>query len=323
LARIMNRLPRVEDPRLIVGLETGDDAGVFRLTEDMALVQTVDVFTPVVDDPYTFGQIVAANCMSDVWAMGGDPLTALNLFGYPRGRLDDEDAALILQGCAEKIREAGAVLCGGHTWVDSELKAGLAVTGTVHPKKAVTNAGARPGDALVLTKPLGGGIISLASAKGMVGSQIMEPVVQSMIELNKAASKVMRSVGVSAATDVTGFSLLGHASVMAEASGVGLEIRSLSVPVFLDALDLAEKGVFLPLGQGNANSFEDRIRFHPDVSKAMVRVLFDPQTSGGLLISVEQKKKELLLGRLHEQGILSARIIGSVGDVEKGKVRVV
>jgi selenide,water dikinase len=318
----MNQLPRVEDPRLIVGLETGDDAGVFRLTDDLALVQTVDVFTPVVDDPYTFGQIVAANCLSDVWAMGGDVLTALNLFGYPKDRLDADDAALILRGCSEKIREAGAVLCGGHTWVDLELKAGLAVTGFVHPQKAVTNAGARPGDALVLTKPLGGGIIALASARDMVDTSIMEPVVQSMIELNKTASNAMREVGVNAATDVTGFSLMGHASIMAAASGVGLEIYSRSVPVFLDALDLAEKDVFLPLGQSNEISFEDQVRFHASVSKAMVRVLFDPQTSGGLLISVERNKQDILLDQLHEQGILSARIIGKATEGEKGKVQV-
>jgi len=318
----MDQLPRFADPRLIVGLETGDDAGVFRLTDDLALVQTVDVFTPVVDDPYTFGQIVAANCMSDVWAMGGVVLTALNLFGYPQQKLDADDAALVLKGCADKVHEAGAVLCGGHTWIDSEVRAGLAVTGWVHPKKAITNAGARPGDVLILTKPVGGGIVSLASVKGITGPKSMQPVVQSMVELNRGASEAMQKVGVHAATDVTGFSLLGHAAIMAQASGVDFEIRSLLVPVFLDALDLAEKGILLPLGQNNEVSFEERIRIDPNLPKAMVRVLFDPQTSGGLLISVEDKKKEMLLDQLRTLGGSAARIIGRAVEGEKGKVHV-
>jgi selenide, water dikinase len=251
----MENLPRSEDPRLIVGTETGDDAGVFRLSQDLALVQTVDVFTPVVDDPYVFGQIVAANCLSDVWAMGGETLTALNLFGYPKDDLSPEDASLILKGCADKLAEAGTVLCGGHTWVDHELKAGLAVTGTVHPERAVTNAGARPGDALVLTKPVGAGIVSLAAAEDKADPAAMEPVIRSMTELNRTASRVMRETGVHAATDVTGFSLLGHASIMAKAGGVGMEIRASHVPIFRDALDLAEKVIFLPLGQQNELSF--------------------------------------------------------------------
>jgi selenide,water dikinase len=193
----------------------------------------------------------------------------------------------------------------------------------VHPQKAVTNAGARPGDALVLTKPLGGGIVTLAATQGKADASVLETVVRSMTELNKTASETMRRVGVHAATDVTGFSFLGHASIMARASGADFEIKSLSVPVFLEALDLAEKGVCLPLGKSNAASFEDRVRLEPSVPAAMARVLFDPQTSGGLLISVEHMKKDILLGKLHEQGVLSARVVGSVTREGGGKVRVV
>ncbi len=318
----MEQLPRFDDPRLIVGTDTGDDAGVIRLSDDLALVLTVDVFTPVVDDPYVFGQIVAANCLSDVWAMGGDVLTALNLFGYPQWKLSNDDAALILQGCAEKLKEAGALLCGGHTWVDNELKAGLAVTGTVHPGRIVTNAGAKTGDALVLTKPVGGGIVALASTKGKTSPKVMEAVIQSMIALNQKASRVMRDVGVHAATDVTGFSLLGHAAIMALASGVGMEIGMNAVPVFEEAMELAGKGIFLPLGQNNEVSFGDDIRFDPAVSPAAVKVLFDPQTSGGLLIAVADGDKNILLEKLGQNGVHTARVIGKVTDREKGKIRV-
>jgi len=318
----MDRLPRFDDPRLIVGTDTGDDAGVLRLSDDLALVQTVDVFTPVVDDPYVFGQIVAANCLSDVWAMGGEVLTALNLFGYPQWKLSNDDAALILKGCAEKLKEAGAVLCGGHTWVDNELKAGLAVTGTVHPGRIVTNAGARPGDALVLTKPVGGGIITLAVAKGKAGPETMEPVIQSMVALNQKASQIMRDVGVRAATDITGFSLLGHGAILALASGVGLEIVASHVPVFETALDLVDNGIFLPMGQSNESSFQAQVDFDPEIPQRMIKVLFDPQTSGGLLISVEERKKEMLVDRLREAGAPAARPIGTVTEHGKGRIRV-
>lgn len=318
----MDQLPRIEDSRLIIGTETGDDAGVFRLSNELALVQTVDVFTPVVDDPYTFGRIVATNCLSDVYAMGGDPLTALNLFGYPSGKLSHDDAALVLKGCADQVREAGAVLCGGHTWVDSELRAGLAVTGVVHPERIITNAGARPGDALVLTKPVGGGIITLASAHGKADSKLMEPVVQSMIELNRSASIAMREAHAHAATDVTGFSLLGHASIMAKTGGVGMEISAKSVPVFEGALDLAEKGVILPLGRNNEVSFGDDVQFDPAVSRAAIRVLFDPQTSGGLLIAIADENKNMLLEKLLQKGVRTACVIGKVTESHQGKIHV-
>jgi selenide,water dikinase len=282
----------------------------------------VDVFTPVVDDPYTFGRIVAANCMSDVWAMGGDALTALNLFGYPTNRLAPEAAALILRGCADTVREAGVLLCGGHTWVDNDVKAGLAVTGTIHPQRIVTNRGARPGDALVLTKPVGGGILTYAAVEGKACDALLDPVVRSMVLLNRDASAAMRGVQAHAATDVTGFSLLGHAAVMAQASGVGMEIWIQSVPIFPGALELAEGGLFLPLGKANEDSFGDCVDFDPGISKGSVRVLFDPQTSGGLLVAVEDSKKDIFLERLHKKGIASARVVGKATHARKGRIQV-
>ena len=319
----MEGIPRFSDPRLLVGTETADDAGVFRISDELALVQTVDVFTPVVDDPYVVGQIVAANCLSDVWAMGGKVLTCLNLLGYPSKKIPAEVAAEILRGCGDKIKEAEAVLCGGHTWVDPELRVGLAVTGTVHPERIITNAQAQPGDALILTKPIGTGILTFASIQGEVGSDVMEPVVRSMTALNQAASMAMVEVGVHACTDVTGFSLVGHAVEMAEASGVGMEIRASQVPVFPGAQDLAAEGLTLPLGQTNEVTFGEYVSVDQVIVPEMASVLFDPQTSGGLLISVAGEQKDFLLEGLERRGVDSARIIGRVLGRSEGKIQVV
>ena len=306
-----------------MGFETGDDAGVFRVAEDMALVQTVDVFTPVVDDPFVFGQIVAAVGLSDVWAMGGQALTALNLLGYPPQKMTPETATEILRGIGEKLKEAGAVLCGGHTWVDPELRVGLSVTGMVHPDRIVTNAGARPGDVLILTKPIGTGILTLARIQEKCDPGLLDPVIRSMTELNRTASEVMVRTGVHACTDITGFSLIGHACEMASASHAGMRIRASFVPFFEGVLDLSKMGVKTPLGQKNFSSFEPYTKIDKTLSPETVEILFDPQTSGGLLISVEKEKSKTLLDNLHREGILWSRIIGEVLSEGKGIVHIV
>ena len=306
-----------------MGTETSDDAAIYRISDDRAIVQTVDVFTPIVDDPYTFGQIVAANCMSDVWAMGGEVLTCLNLLGYPPKKIDTDVAAEILKGCADKIKEAGAVLCGGHTWMDPELRVGLAVTGIIHPDRIVTNAGARPGDALILTKPLGAGILTYAAIQGEMPTSSLSDVIRSMISLNKNASEAMVEVGVNACTDVTGFSLLGHGTEMAEASGVGMEIPISDIPMFDGVIDLAEKNIILPLGRQNELSFKKHVQLHPEVSRNHAKVLYDPQTSGGLLISLPREKKDDLLKKLKQAGVESARIIGKVVEKHPGIIEVI
>jgi selenide,water dikinase len=305
-----------------VGFETGDDAGVFRIAEDMALVQTVDVFTPVVDDPFLFGQIVTANSLSDIWAMGGQALTALNLLGYPPQKMTPETATEILRGIGTKLGEAGAVLCGGHTWVDPELRVGLSVTGIVHPEKIVTNAGARPGDVLVLTKPVGTGIMTLARIQDKADPGLLDPVIRSMTELNLHASEEMVETGVHACTDITGFSLIGHACEMAMASRMDMRIRASNVPLFESVLDLSKAGVKTPLGQKNISSFGPYTQIDKAVLPETLEILFDPQTSGGLLISVEKEKSELLLERLVQRGIRSARIIGEVLADGKGIVHI-
>jgi selenide,water dikinase len=318
----MKGVPASKDRRLLVGFTTGDDAGVFRVAEDMALVQTVDVFTPVVDDPFVFGQIVAANGLSDVWAMGGQALTALNLLGYPPQKMTPETATEIIRGIGERLKLAGAVLCGGHTWVDPELRVGLSVTGMVHPDRIVTNAGARPGDALMLTKPIGSGIMTLAAIQGKADPGLLASVIRSMVELNRTASEVMVETGVHACTDITGFSLIGHACEMASASRADMEIRTSQVPLFEGVSDLSKMGVKTPLGQKNISSFEPYTKIDKAIPPEIIEILFDPQTSGGLLISVEKEKSETLLKNLHREGILSSRIIGEVLPKEKGIVHI-
>src|SRR5687767_10143892 len=231
LSRALAALPSKSDPRLLVGRETFDDAGVFRLSDDVALVQTVDFFAPIVDDPYDFGQIAAANALSDVYAMGGEPLTAMNIVGFPIGQLPLSVLTDILRGGQDKVHEAGAVIVGGHTIVDEELKYGLSVTGRVDPRRMLTNAAARPGDILLLTKPIGTGIVATAAKRGSLGRAEVDTMLDSMRRLNAEASRAAQAVGATCATDVTGFGLLGHASHIARASGVTLRIRAGAVPL--------------------------------------------------------------------------------------------
>ena len=300
-------------------MEKADDAGVYKLTDDLAIVQTVDFFTPIVDDPYTFGQIAVANALSDVYAMGGKPLTAMNIVCFPSKTLDISVLRDILRGGIDKLREASVVLVGGHSVDDPELKYGLSVTGIVHPKKVLTKSGARPGDQLILTKPIGTGIINTAAKGRLAGEDVIETVARSMAALNMAASEVMLQVGANACTDITGFGLLGHACEMIQDSEVGFKIRSFSVPIFPETLGLARTGM-IPGGTYRNKEFRSRMVYATGIADVMMDILFDPQTSGGLLMSVGADKAGLLLTGLREAGIADAAIIGDVISDPKQRI---
>jgi selenide, water dikinase len=285
LSRALEGVPHQSDPRLLVGRETFDDAGVFMLAPDLALVQTVDFFAPIVDDPYLFGQIAAANALSDVYAMGGEPLTALNVVGFPSGKLSLDVLGRILQGGQDKVHEAGAVVVGGHTIIDEELKFGVAVTGRVHPDRLLTNAAARPGDRLVLTKPIGTGLLATAEKAGRLGATEADVLHDSMRALNAAASRVALDLGVRCATDVTGFALLGHASHIARGSGVTLVIRAGDVPELPGARAAWEGGLRTAGAERNLAYLADKVDWN-GVDDARRAILLDPQTSGGLLVAV-------------------------------------
>ncbi len=288
-----------------------DDAGVYKLSADTALILTLDFFTPIVDDPYTFGQIAAANALSDVYAMGGAPLTAMNILCFPCSPGYTDILAEILSGGAEKIREAGALLVGGHSVEDEEPKYGLSVTGIVHPEQVITNAGAREGDILILTKPLGTGVLTSALKGEVLSETDLLPAVTAMAALNKAGGEAMQETGVSAATDITGFGFLGHAFEMAQASGKSMKIKAAALPLLPRALEMAEMGI-LPTGlHNNRNYLGDNITISPEVPLALADLMYDPQTSGGLLISVPSRHEKMLLERLKARGVQAA----AVGEV--------
>ncbi len=322
MAAALEKLPPITDERVLVGLNTADDAGVIRLSDELALVVTVDIFTPIVDDPYMYGQISAANSLSDVYAMGGTPYCALNIVGFPKDIFPIEVLAEILRGGADKAREANTVILGGHTISDDELKYGLAVTGLIHPDKIITNANARPGDVLILTKPIGTGTITTALKAGKGTEPMIKYVTQLMVRLNKTAAEVCLRVGINACTDITGFGLLGHALEVAHGSGVGLVFKFDDVPFIPDAVETTKKG-FVP-GGTKAN----HLYAAPDVEYAdrlgmnEQYLLCDPQTSGGLLISVPEDRAERLRKELTDAGD-TACIIGYVTKENKGKIKVV
>ena len=307
LSAALAPLARAHDPRLLVGHETFDDAGVFRLSDDLALVQTVDFFAPIVDDPYLFGQIAAANALSDVYAMGGTPLTALAIAGFPTAKLPLTVLSQILRGGQDKVHEAGAVIAGGHTVVDEEVKYGLAVTGHVHPQRMLTNAAARAGDLLILTKPIGTGILTTAAKSGAITEDALAAAIQSMRTLNATAARAAVELGVRCATDVTGFGLLGHASHVARASDVTLRLARSAIPSFPMARDLAGAKVGGTGGATrNAAYLEPLVDWGAatDVDRAL---LVDPQTSGGLLLAVPEGRTSEYLSR-----VPSAVVVGSV-----------
>ncbi|MEF2967889.1 selenide, water dikinase SelD [Paenibacillus sp. M1] len=320
LMQVIRNLPKSEpNPDLLVGLDTSDDAGVYRLSDDLALVQTVDFFTPIVDDPYSFGQIAAANAISDIYAMGGKPLTVLNIVAFPISTLDKSVLADILRGAADKVREAGATLVGGHSIDDKEPKFGLAVTGLVHPDKVRTNAGAKPGDKLILTKPIGVGIMTTSIKKDALTPEETERVTRVMATLNKAAAETMEPYDVHACTDVTGFGLMGHALEMAKGSGTGIRIKHGDVPVLPRVRELAEQG-FVPGGtKNNFAHVEADIDFPAELDQIGRWILCDAVTSGGLLISVDGDQADKLLAALIQAGV-EASLIGEVTGDHPGRI---
>ncbi len=303
-------------------MENLDDAGVYRLSDDLAIIQTVDFFTPIVDDPYAFGQIAVANALSDVYAMGGKPLTAMNIVCFPINSMDISVLEDILKGGLNKMQEAGVVLMGGHSIDDPELKYGLSVTGTVHPEKLVANTGAKVGDKLILTKPLGTGIINTAVKAGLVNEELAGKVTECMATLNKKASELMQEIGVHACTDITGFGLLGHSVQLAESSKVGLEFHLASIPYFPEVTEFSQQGLCPGGSYRNRDYYLDKVEFANETPQHLQDVLFDAQTSGGLLMCLEPGKAELLLRRLLQAGVTDAAIIGQVVSEPKGKVTV-
>ncbi|MEW6243133.1 MAG: selenide, water dikinase SelD [Bacillota bacterium] len=321
LQDVLARLPLDSSERLLVGIETGDDAAVYRVSDELAFIATVDFFTPVVDEPRLFGQIAATNALSDVYAMGGEPLLALNVVAFPVCSLGTEVLAEILAGGAEKVKESGAVLAGGHSVEDKEPKYGLCVIGSVHPQRVITNAGARPGDILVLTKPLGTGIVVAAIKAGMAPEGARQSAVRWMTRLNRKASQAAARYGVHAMTDVTGFGLLGHLKGMLAASGVSARITAARVPAHPGAKELAGMGL-VPAGTyANRSYLGDWVEFAPSVATVDQDVLLDPQSSGGLLISVAPEQARDLVRELEEGGDLGSAI-GVLEDGTPGRIYV-
>jgi len=322
LKLVLAGLPEISFPNVLVGTNTCDDAGVYKLNDETALVQTVDVFAPSVDDPYTFGQIAAANSLSDVYAMGGRPLTALSIVGFPIEALSPRVMTQMLRGGLDKMREAGVAVVGGHSINDKEPKFGYAVTGVVNPDRIVTNDKARPGDVLVLTKPLGVGVISFAGQMGMASPPALAVAAKSMAELNKTAAEVMIEMGVECGTDVTGFGLLGHLGEMVSQSKVTAEISFEQVPVFDEVMDYIFRGVISGGVERNREHSSQFVTVADDVAEEMTHILYDPQTSGGLLMAVPREKVEALLDRLIERGIKHAAVIGEISDRSEGRIMV-
>jgi selenide,water dikinase len=312
MAQVLRQLQPQEHPDLIVGAETLDDAGVFRLDSEIALVQTVDFFPPLVDDPYEFGRIAAANALSDVYAMGGVPLTCLNIVGFPDQALPPETLVDILRGGAERAAAAGAVIVGGHSVRDTEVKYGMAVTGRVHPDRVWTNAAAKPGDLLVLTKPLGSGVLTSAVKAGKMPLAELDEAIGVMIALNRAARDAAVDAQVHACTDVTGFGLVGHAFEIAEASDVTIVLNCERVPLMRRTLEFARAGVLTRAYKTARAYLADRLVIDDGVEDALANVLCDAQTSGGLLFSVAAGEADALVERLELCGTSCAAIVGQV-----------
>lgn len=297
LSRALAALPTKSDPRLLVGRETFDDAGVFRVSDDIALVQTVDFFAPIVDDPYDFGQIAAANALSDVYAMGGQPLTALNIVAFPTQDLPLEILTRILEGGQDKVHEAGALIVGGHTVIDTELKYGLAVTGRAHPDFLLTNAGARAGDRLILTKPIGNGILATAAKRGALAPDAQRPMLEAMKLLNGAASRAALAVGARCATDITGFGLLGHLSHIARASKATIRVNLDAIPIFEGVREAVRAGFVTDGSKRNAEYLRELVSWKKGTDEDRA-ILNDPQTSGGLGVCIGGKGAAIYLSRV-------------------------
>ena len=312
----MAKLPQKTDANLLVGFETNDDAGVYRLNDDLAIVTTADIITPPLDDAYLFGQIAAANALSDVYAMGGKPLTCLNLAGFPAGKLPDEVLHNIIEGALSKITEAGAVLAGGHTTEDEEPKFGLAVTGVVHPQKVWRNIGVKPGDAIILTKPIGSGVLFNANIKRLVSEAALNKCIENLIQLNKTAAEIIASFSPHAVTDVTGFGLAGHAFEMAKGSQVCLRIFYERLPIMPEALEMYQKGVMTGVNSYNKALVTKNLNFEKKLAPWEAEILFDPQTSGGLLVALPEAVAEEAVAQLRAAGYQHTTIIAKAESVD-------
>ncbi|TCS91160.1 selenophosphate synthase [Keratinibaculum paraultunense] len=315
MAQVLCHLPKNYDENLIVGLDTSDDAAVYKINGNLALIQTLDFFTPVVDDPYVFGQIAAANSLSDVYAMGGEPKLAMNIVCFPNC-LDPSVLVEILKGGYDKVKEAGAILVGGHTVEDDEPKYGLSVAGFVHPDNVLTNSNAKPGDVLVITKPLGLGIINTAIKGGIADKTSYDEAVKVMSTLNKFGKEALEKVKVNSVTDITGFGLLGHALEMAENSEVSIKIYHKRIPLISNTLEYAQMGLVPQGAYNNRKYIGDNVKFNNQISEEMEDVLFDPQTSGGLLISIPKEEVDQLIKALTNNPT-SYSIIGEVIEKEE------
>ncbi|MBM3276596.1 MAG: selenide, water dikinase SelD [Candidatus Handelsmanbacteria bacterium] len=323
LLPLLGALPSLSDPKVLVGSATADDAAIYKLSDELALVLTTDFFTPVVDHPRDFGAVAAANALSDVYAMGGRPLAALNLVGFPEERLEPAVLGEILRGAAGKAKEAGIDIVGGHTIRTEEPIFGLAVVGAVHPERAWTNTGARPGDTLILTKPLGLGIISTAAKLGEDPLGAIAGAIGVMGTLNRAAAEVLAEFEVHAATDVTGFGLLGHLRNVTAASQVNALVRLNQVPVLPAAWQYVRAGIAPGGTHANLRFLADWVEFAPELSKEEQLMLADAQTSGGLLVALPQEEAETALAALHRAGVGEGRVVGEIGAGRPGKIRVV
>jgi selenide,water dikinase len=320
LKKVLASIPPVTDPRVLVSTNTCDDAGVYKINNKFALVQSVDVFTPCVDDPYTFGEIAAANSVSDIYAMGGKPLTALSIIGFPIDTLSHKVMSEIILGGIDKMKEAGVVVLGGHSIKENEIKFGFAVTGVINPSRIITNDKAKPGDVLILTKPIGTGIISFSHQIGKASGGALMAISQSMTELNRVPSEIIAEMGINCATDVTGFGLLGHLSEMVFQSGVTVEVYADRVPIFDEVLDCLKQGIISGAIERNREYASKFVSAAEDVGEEMELVFYDPQTSGGLLVAVEEEKADSLISRLKKKGVRHAAAIGKVTLKSEGKI---
>jgi selenide,water dikinase len=317
---VLSGLPLVSDPNLIAGMERAEDAGVYKLTKELAVIQTLDFFTPIVDDPYDFGQVAVANALSDVYAKGGKPLTAMNIVCFPVKQMDITVLCQILRGGIDKMREAGVLLIGGHSVDDPELKYGLSVTGIIRPEKVVMNNGVKPGDKLILTKPLGTGIISTAIKAGAAKPRSIKKLTRLMTTLNKASSEAMMLVGVNACTDVTGFGFIGHACEMLTDTQCGMVIESSQIPFLPETKTFAEMGS-IPGGMARNRDYRKHmVDMAPSVPGYLQSILYDPQTSGGLLIAVSKTKASRLVKALKDKGVQDVAIVGEVVAHPKNRI---
>lgn len=312
----MRDLPKFEDENLIVGTEGFSDAGAYRLRDDLLIVQSLDFFPPLVDDPFLFGQIAAANSLSDIYAMGASPTTVMNIVGFPDDKLELSILSDILRGGADRVLEAGAVVVGGHTVRDVEIKFGLSVTGTVHPDKLFTNQGSKPGDKIILTKAVGTGFVTTAFKMNRCPEATMKTATDSMRSLNKAASEACSEIGVNAVTDITGFGLAGHANELAQSSGVTITLDLAEIPILAGAKELAQQGNKTRASATNRGFAAAQTRIESGADELLVEFAFDAQTSGGLLISVAADRADDLLALIHDNGVAAAAIVGTASDQE-------